>query len=413
MKKVFRFLYIFLLGTFFSGTIKAELRTNTRPVAPVVNVTVASSGDSSGGSSTGGVVSDGSNTLASGSGETGTVDTAVTAESIGSSGLALSEGNNQLTESVSFSDSTDPIRITENNTTLDMEGRTLTYTGSDNICGITIAAGVKNVLIKNGTIDGFKGAGICVNGTSGSAVKNIRIRNVSITNCYQGIVETYVYSGDIINCKITDSADTRANTNTHAIKITNCKNISITGCSTYNNTSAAEKLYSYYIESSEDCLIKGCSAKGNNGYKDTVGFYFFNGTESNIIKECVALNNISTTENCYGIACSGSTKMFIEKCETSNNRASAGAKNSYGVALLSTNNSIIKNNTSEQNEYGFYDDEVSGSQTNIFFSNKANLNSTTGFHRPNSAPIHFLSISSGHLQNGLTVSPLDNVEISL
>ncbi|MFS8507377.1 MAG: hypothetical protein LVQ75_04805 [Candidatus Babeliales bacterium] len=81
------------------------------------------------------------------------------------------------------------ILITVDNTTLDLDGRTIRYTGNKGLTvqGISIAPGVKNTLIKNGTIADFPGSGILALGTAEKPIQDLRIKNISITGCNYGI----------------------------------------------------------------------------------------------------------------------------------------------------------------------------------------------------------------------------------
>ena len=75
--------------------------------------------------------------------------------------------------------------------------------GSNNIAGITLAPGVKNVTIKNGTLNYILGNGILVNAAAASsagATSNISIDNINVINCgREGILV-----GDIAKVQVTD-----------------------------------------------------------------------------------------------------------------------------------------------------------------------------------------------------------------
>ena len=99
--------------------------------------------------------------------------------------------------------------VQSDNIVIDLGGKTIYQANTTaNMNGIEIHTNQKNITIKNGSIVGFKGAGIYVR----SGCDNIRIQDVVISNCgKQGIffAGSNVNDSDISNCIIQNSIISR------------------------------------------------------------------------------------------------------------------------------------------------------------------------------------------------------------
>lgn len=118
-------------------------------------------------------------------------------------------GRYYLAENINYSGSSDAITINTNNVSIDLNERTLNYTGASSVNGIQINT-FSNIRIINGTISGFN-----LNAASGSS--NILVKNISVPNA--------VFS-DIRNIQVSNSFAPASCSGTN-IKVNNCysKNI--------------------------------------------------------------------------------------------------------------------------------------------------------------------------------------------
>ncbi len=343
---------------------------------------------------------------------TGTIDTKISGSHVASTTYAASTAGKsiKLTEAVAFSGTSgSAINVTESNVTIDLDGRTISYGGaSSGIHGITVAPGVKNTTIKNGTISGFTGSGIYAVGTSGSKIQNLTIKNILITNCSNGMTLDYIVYADIRDC--INYANTTSSGAIHGIKLANSLCATVTSCTANYNTTLSGSAYGFYFSANQNCFLTDCEGSLNSGTAETSGFYITGCSAHNRIHNCRSYANICSAASCNGFLIESCSKLFIEESSSTYNQPGSG-NYSYGFKLASSSQIIVEGNTADRNTYGFYDNENGGSFTNIFTSNTARQNSTSDYLRPNGVALNSLQISAKFLRQGHAISPLDNISI--
>lgn len=163
--------------------------------------------------------------------------------------------------------------IQSDNVVIDLGGKTLYQNSATaNTNGIEINAGQKNITIKNGSIVGFKGAGIYVR----SGCDNIRIQDVVIRNCAkQGIYFAGVTGNtgsDISNSIIQNSIVSRTTgvinlSNAIALQLDYCQNIFISN-SLFGHSDARTTLKDGIGVLAQNCInivFDHCDASTNKG----------------------------------------------------------------------------------------------------------------------------------------------------
>lgn len=367
---------------------------------PIVTVTVAGTSNS--------------NNQITGAGESSTVDTTIKPIDVNTTGMKLStEGiNTKISGCIDYSGTaTAAIFITADNTTLDLDVRTLRYTGSKtaNIQGISIAPGVKNTLIKNGTIADFPGSGVAALGTSEKPISDVRIKNVSITGCKNGINLYCVKNGLLSEIKI---YDTQSNSlNIYGINLSYCAFMMLNNITIASTIGSNGSAYGFLINQCSDCTLSSCLTSSNQGALETAGFYINNCTGYNTVELCKTYSNQSLTEDSYGFLIKSSSQLIIESCKAINNHARLSTKKSYGFKLIGTADCFLLNNEADRNDYGFYTDEVNNNHTTIFTGNIARQNTLQDFTRPYSIPFNSTRLNTNFLKEGNIVSQFDNVSI--
>lgn len=342
------------------------------------------------------------------------IEQSITPASIGTHGQTLhSEGCYQITNSVSYNGTTCALTIAASNITIDFNGQTLLYSGPLNatVHGIIINPGVSNVTIRNGTIMGFPGVGILSPGTSQQPVNHLTLETMKIISCYQGIILCTTNNTALINCITTGNMNPLGKT--HGIKCATCTGITIQQCMSNNNTSPTCSCYGFFLTQCKTTALSYCSASGNEGAEETAGIYFENMLRNNCIQSCTCNGNSSTTGESYGMLLANSEQTYVQDSTTQGNSTSSPTCFSYGIRLRNASHTFIKHNTTDGNDYGIYDDESLGQQTNIFTQNIAYHNTYNDYLRPNSSPLTFIKIQQDYLQGMLAAGPLDNISVRI
>lgn len=232
--------------------------------------------------------------------------------------------------------------ISSDNLVIDLGGKTLYQNSSNqNTNGIEINANQKNITIKNGSIVGFKGAGIYVR----PGCDNIRLQQIVISNCgKQGIyfAGSSASGNDISNCIIEDcsisrTVGTAAVTQAVGLQLDYCNNIFIKNClfGQSDGTVLSKDAIGALIQNSNTIIFEQCDASLNKGL-NSYGF------------------KITGTDT-------GSTACSFFRCSASNNTGtnSTAGGNGYGFYAQSINSCafnhcIALGNSGTKNGYGFY-----------------------------------------------------------
>lgn len=333
---------------------------------------------------------------------------------IGTQGHQFStEGCYQLSGSGSFTGTSFQLLVTQSNIVIDLNGQILSYGGpSSQIVGcIVINPGVTNVTIKNGTIAGFTGPAITVNGSSTSPVSHIALDTIKIISCNPGIFLSYTDHAFISNCTIAGSYSNISAA--RGIFATNCSGITAQYCSIKNNISSNGPSCGYFFDTCKTIFLEHCTVSGNQGQVNAMGIHFKNVTRASYIQNCSAFSNTAITGDCCGILLEDSQNCYIQNSTTQNNTTTDPCGYSYGILLHDSANNFVKNNAVDGNNYGIYDDEAAGLQTNIYTQNIAYQNSIADYLRPYSSPFNFIQIQQDYLQKMLLTGTLDNLSIRI
>lgn len=369
----------------------------------------AGSGSSSGSSGTGS--SGGSSTSGS---DVSAYDVLITSIMIeDADGLTINApGTHIMDTEVSFTGAsgTCAISVTVSNVTIDLNGRVLAYGGvaTSNVNGICISPGVKNIVIKNGTIAGFVGNGVNAPGTSGNNIHALKLENVTLVNNANGFVGNYINGGFIRNCDVNNNGSA---SDTYGISLSNSSGFTIQNTNANRNVSTGAKAYGFYLSACTGCSVVKSVANFNQGSTETAGMCIVDsgGSKSNYIGNCVSSSNKSINSASYGIYLNSASEAYVQFCEAKSNMSTSGT--AYGIGLIGASNCQIEGNTVSRQTYGIYDTEGNGAETNIFVQNTAYQNSTANFSRPNGAEINAVSVKPGHLQDAHAAGAKDNISI--
>ena len=240
------------------------------------------------------------------------------------------------------------IFISTNNVTLDLNSHTILVTTTSNtpagnLYGIQVAAGAKNITIKNGTIDGMDltknslHAGIYISGTQTLPNKNISLESIAILNCKTyGI---YLNFCDAVLCNDISISGITSNTALNfpaGLYLSSCtrgivKDSSFEATFQVNNAqgtayglyATACSNYKFKHISTSNCTISSINTNERSG---VYGLY---------LSQCQALHctdikairnqhvgkntNSSTGNECCGIYLNNTTGCIFERCITNNN----------------------------------------------------------------------------------------------
>ncbi len=288
------------------------------------------------------------------------------------------------------------ISITSSNVILDLSGRSITFAGGTGtgINGITVAANLSNITIRNGIISGMNGSGVLIN----SGCLNINLEQLDINGCTTaGVNFAGTATTPLSGCSLTECHIRQCNggTNpTYGVKLTYCNFLTATNCSFNSNTAttAAQNCYGFYAIASQGSILTQCDARGNSATALAAGFYLDTGCSGTIFQQCTAhLNTSTATTNAgkaFGFYEQTTNNNRFELCKSFNNSAYAFAAGFYGKNCsfnywlnCSSYNNVITGTTGTAGGFGFICD-TAPCEGNIFdqciaFSNKGSTDSAS------------------------------------
>ncbi len=351
----------------------------------------------------------------------------ITPSSLGTKGQLIQEsGYYLLSTSINYTGAIGAITILQSNVVIDLNGQTLSFSGdkSQNVTGIIIAPGLSNITIKNGTIANFPGPGIYAYnpseeieyqvGTVSSVTQpstHLAVDTVRVMFCQHGIMFSATNNVSITNCNTSGNMNPKGNT--CGIEADNGESIYVQNCISNYNTSPTGSCFGFLFSQCKTSYVSNCTANGNQGLKETIGIFFNKMISNNYIDSCTCNGNSSTTGSTEGILLKNCFQTFVQDSKSQCNQAIVPSTYAYGIRIFSSSISIVKHNTVDCNDYGIYDDEPAGQQTNIYSQNIAYLNRITGYLRPYSSPLAFIKIDQEHLQGMLLAGPLDNISVQI
>jgi len=315
--------------------------------------------------------------------------------------------------------------VDRNNITIDLNNQIIWCNSTTaSIHGIHIKAGVEHVTIKNGTIVGFTGEGIFIEGTDASTnkVSNIRIENIKLISNSNGIIANYVHNATLVNVEVHDST---SSSNVHGIHFSDSDSVSIKDSSSIRNTTSSNSKYvngmrftRCKVSNMTNCNCNNNQATGS-GAGDATGIYITDTTDdntSNTITDCHCNGNVSTSGDAHGIHLQTCDLVHIKNCTMTSNRAITAAKSSYGLRLQDADNTTCEGNTIIRNNFGIWDNESLGTQTNLFIKNTAYFNvdkssNIRDYYRTVSTPINYTQSSVDQLESLSAASNESNISV--
>ena len=341
-------------------------------------------------------------------------ETPITPTTIGTNGQIITSGGYyQLPGCITYSGNNNTLTIMASNSTLDLNGQTISYSGSSSQStnGIVISPGLSNITIRNGTIIGFPGVGILAQGTSNQTINHLTLDRIKVVSCYQGIIVCSNNNTVITNCITTGNMNPVGTT--YGVMVINSTGVTLQNCTSQNNSSPTKSCYGYSFTTCKTTFLAQCASSGNEGAQESAGIYFDTMIKNNYIQNCACNGNSSTAADACGILIDSSNQTYVQDSSAQINLSEAPGFFGYGIRLRNSSNSFIKHNTIDGNDYGIYDDEQANYDTNIFTQNNAYQNNCIDYLRPNSSPLTFIQVQQDYLQGMLVAGKLDNISIRI
>ncbi len=269
-----------------------------------------------------------------------------------------------LTENIASAvTSNQVINVNSDNVVLDLNGYTITGQNDSNMNGIEVAAGKRNVEIKNGTVYNVGNSGIKVNGS----VQNLKIRDITFNTCNGN---SGSQSGGI------------ALIGASGTEVEHCV---VDNCVTFSIVPQTSDAYGIYAKSTRYLTIKNCRAEavrniGKN--QDAIGYYVEASEYPSIINSDAYLTEGGDKgAGVYLLTC---TSAHLTDCTMQGSKATDIATErdpgkGYGFYFENANNSLITgcrgtDNAGVNSGHGFY---VTGCINNRFLNCAAEGNHQT------------------------------------
>lgn len=267
---------------------------------------------------------------------------------------------------------TGTITINASNITLDLNGHTVSQGSgiSANVHGIECAAGVHDVVIKNGIIRDVSGNGIRIN----DGCANITLDNLTIIDCASGHIlasgsGVSEITGLIIqHCSFTETGtsipdmlitltqcnsvlldeiviqDISSQSDTlSALLINDCSGIRITNC--IINGISVGSFAGITISSSVNTALVNCAVQNSQANNDScIGYVIQNGSNGTALTGCTAhdLNATTSATECAGFTCDDTTGCTFSQCSVRSVIATAPNAIAYGFKITDSNHVVQK-----------------------------------------------------------------------
>lgn len=229
-----------------------------------------------------------------------------------------------VTEDIVFTGTATPFVITADNITIDLNGYTISYTGTtDDVHGFDITG--KNIVIKNGSIEGFTGDAIRIQDNSKSVtLENIRISGGGATAGSRGIsLEGTAVTNDttkVLNCVISnctiENCDSIEAGESYACKIAYAQNIIIENCNFLRSKGGTGfDAYGLWINASQNIQIKNCYSAGHEGSR-SFGYYLEGNSRACLFENCTASGCSATTGIAVGFYSDSSHSNLFNDCKS-------------------------------------------------------------------------------------------------
>lgn len=229
-----------------------------------------------------------------------------------------------LTENIVFAGTTTPLVITADNITIDLNGYTLSYSGStDDVHAFDIIG--KNITLKNGSIEGFSGDAIRIQDNSRNiTLDGLKISGGATTAGSRGIsLEGTALTSDatkVLNCVIKnctiENCDSIEAGESYACKVAYSQNIIIENCNFFRSKGGTGfDAYGLWVVASHNIRIKDCYSAGHEGAR-SFGYYVEGNSRSCLFQNCTATGCIANTGIVAGFYIDGSQSNTFNRCQS-------------------------------------------------------------------------------------------------
>lgn len=276
------------------------------------------------------------------------------------------------------------LHIAVSDVILDLGGKSITLSTTNNtpsMAAITMAEGVNNITIMNGTINGKGPKATIQKGIISKNNTNLLLDNVRIINCATTSIEleasnSFIMDGvqtygslmgaSLTNCKIGSINDSyfdgaeNSNSLVAGIYADGCHNIEMNQVSTSNNSSENNSAYGLYMLDSTGFTCKNLRAYRNSAGSILCAGIYLKNCDGSVFIDCIANNNTATASgvDVYGFRCADESNgnSFVN-CIAKNNLGTSLGTCAGFVVDTSNQNSfkhcVSEGNTSASLVYGF------------------------------------------------------------
>lgn len=289
------------------------------------------------------------------------------------------------------------IQIVASNVILDLNGKSLSLSTTNRMpCakGILLSSGCKNVVVKNGLINGSNGyvrvgEGISCQGNSNVTIQNIVVQGCRLRGFYADNSKSFVISNTVFDgIYNSDQAPTPTR---HGFFASDCADFILNNVSCSFNRSTTSAVCGMFLNQCSNFTCENVRAIDNSGVNNPIelgnvaypnvlhnaaaciGFSLCT-SRNMVFKNCKANDNGGSDSNhithCYGFYFSNSRNALIQDCEASNNfgnfrvagilvQNSSGdkivrceANNNFSVFQASVYGILVENDGSSNERFG-------------------------------------------------------------
>ncbi|MGE4169021.1 MAG: right-handed parallel beta-helix repeat-containing protein [Candidatus Babeliales bacterium] len=221
-------------------------------------------------------------------------------------------------------------------------------------CGIHIAPGLKNIIIRNISIKLLTGIGIQID----EGCENLTIENIMIRDCYAGGIlcagsmSNVIKEAIIHNCYVATCTGADGNP-AYGIRLIQCNNVVVQDCIfNGNDGDSVASGFGLSLELCSACKVLNCNGNDNGGSMAGVGISLFQ-TQWTLVDNCNILNTIaraSMNSKAVGISVNQGTHNIVRNCLVKHSNNSL--VNSYGFEAFAGSNNLFVDCATKNNSAG-------------------------------------------------------------